>query len=148
VMKRVLKFTVIGWILLNVVISGVGIALRFFVKVREDPEDDDVSLPAVFGSRDFVSEATSLNYVRVVIYCGGVRMDLSSAQIAPQGLEIKATKIMGGIDIIVPTGCRVDLRPTTVMGGTIAPTPEEDLPDDAPEITVRCMTLMGGLKVR
>ena len=147
-MKRFLKFLIVGYVLLNVVIVGVGLVLKRMIRVEDDPREDDLSLSAIFGGVDFVSEASSLKYARVFAYAGGVEADFSGATFAENGVDVEATTIMGGIDIVVPRGCRVTLEARTLMGGTAGPRQEEELPDDAPELRVRCTTLMGGLNVR
>jgi hypothetical protein len=147
IMKRVLKLTVIGFILLNVAIVGIGVAFKRMVRIEDDPLDDELSLAAVLGGVEFQSRATALSYARVVAYAGGAIVDLSEANIAPGGLNVEAITIMGGVDITVPRNCHVILEATTVMGGSEGPMLEDELPADAPEIRVRCTTIMGGLMV-
>ncbi|WP_027019147.1 DUF1707 SHOCT-like domain-containing protein [Corynebacterium sputi] len=85
---------------------------------------------------------------------GGNEIDLRDARFETGDITIDAYTLMGGIQIIVPEGVRVECNGLGLMGGyavnvdksaSVSPT---DLPPDAPVVRVRGVALMGGVEVR
>ena len=77
---------------------------------------------------------------------GGADIDLSRAQIPPDGLHISALAIFGGLDIIVPRGVRVQVKGMGVFGGFDNSCDEGENPD-APLVVVEGLAVFGGVDV-
>src|SRR6185503_11365098 len=56
-------------------------------------------------------------HLKVVAVMGGVELDLSQARLAPGVTEIDVYALMGGVDVIVPRGVRVEALGFAVLGG-------------------------------
>ena len=80
---------------------------------------------------------------------GGCLLDLRDAVMPPGVTEVFAIAVMGGVEIIVPPGLRVETSGLGIMGGfdhrQDAPYPT-DL--DAPVLRVSGIALMGGVDVK
>jgi hypothetical protein len=86
--------------------------------------------------------ATDLLHVALI---GGADLDLSAATIPPAGITITKASLVGGLDLTVPDGVRVELRGLTLFGAQhVSPGPAAP---DAPVIRIRHFGLVGGLRV-
>lgn len=79
---------------------------------------------------------------------GGSELDFREA-LLPEGVtEVTAIAVMGGIEIIVPPGVRVETAAMAVMGGVEDTTegPEYDT-ESTPVIRVKGLACMGGIEI-
>jgi hypothetical protein len=76
---------------------------------------------------------------------GGSDLDLRHATFPSGEAKVTAIAIMGGADIWVPEGARVELSGFSLMGGNDNLVPPGG---DGPLIRVRAWSLMGGIDVR
>lgn len=85
--------------------------------------------------------------LKVVAAMGGVELDLRQARFAPGLTEIECFAVMGGVDIIVPAGIRVEAMGMAVMGGfeTNAGDATATSPD-LPFIRLSGLAVMGGVE--
>jgi DUF1707 SHOCT-like domain len=83
-----------------------------------------------------------------VAMMGGCSLDLRAAQLSAPVITINVVAIMGGVEVIVPPGVRVEMHGLPLMGGWSNHVPDAELPPDAPEVHVRGFALMGGVEVR
>jgi hypothetical protein len=84
-----------------------------------------------------------------VAVMGGVGLDLRGAVLSAQVTTITAVAFMGGVEITVPPGIRVDMHGFGFMGGVDnRAEPEMDLPLDAPVLRVNGYAFMGSVEVR
>jgi len=87
--------------------------------------------------------------LRVVAIMGGVQLDLREAELPPGVTEIRAFIFMGGLDVRVPPGVRLETDGVAIMGGF-----EEKLLDagatgrDAPVVRVTGIAIMGGVSAQ
>jgi predicted membrane protein len=79
---------------------------------------------------------------------GGVELDLRHATLAPDGAEVDATAIMGGVDLIIPRDWRVTVRGTPILGGVSNLAEGSSLPDDAPRLRVDALAILGGVEIK
>ena len=79
---------------------------------------------------------------------GGVKIDLRQAIIRSPVVDIRATALMGGIDIIVPEGIPVEVYGTVLMGGCSNRVRGELALPGAPVVRVHAAGLWGGVDVR
>ena len=85
-------------------------------------------------------------------FFGGVDIDLTGVALQSRTTTIEAVGVFGGVDVYIPEGFRVHVSGVGLFGGhdlkvengAIHP---NDLPVDAPEITVNCYSLFGGVDV-
>lgn len=84
--------------------------------------------------------------LRVVAFMGGVQLDLREAELPPGVTEIRAFIFMGGLDVRVPPGVRLETDGVAIMGGF-----EDKLFDpgaasrDAPVVRITGIAIMGGV---
>lgn len=87
--------------------------------------------------------------MRALAIMGGVHLDLRDATLTGAVTEISALAIMGGVDITVPPGVRLEVDGLAVMGGF---DDQSGFPaiarHDAPVIRVTGLALMGGVVTR
>jgi hypothetical protein len=81
-------------------------------------------------------------------FWGGVELDLRAATLTQQVTTINVIVIMGGADVIVPPGVRVEVDGVPIMGGADEKVEDEDLPSTAPLVRVRYLAVMGGVSIR
>jgi hypothetical protein len=78
---------------------------------------------------------------------GGVNLDLSAAQLPPEGLTITKVSLIGGVSLIVPAGVRVESSGFALFGGRDIEA-DSAAPATGPVVRVRHFGLAGGVKVR
>jgi hypothetical protein len=85
-----------------------------------------------------------------VAVMGGTVLDLRDAAIGSRPQRVTAIAVMGGVDVVVPEGTRVELRGVPVMGCTKngVPSHGDALSLAEPVVRVRALALMGGVKVQ
>ena len=78
---------------------------------------------------------------------GGTDLDFRQATFATGTVSVRLLALMGGVDIVVPPGVRVEWGGIALMGGVS--TPERDTPPapDAPVIRLTGLVCMGGVDV-
>jgi hypothetical protein len=81
-------------------------------------------------------------------FMGSVELDLRTAVLSSQVTTITAVAIMGGVEIVVPPGIRVESGGFGFMGGWDNRTTDERLGPDAPVLRVRGVAFMGGVEIR
>lgn len=77
---------------------------------------------------------------------GGIELDLVDAAVAP-GAYLVLRAFMGGIDVVVPSGWRVEVMGRSVMGGVANLTDPDSLGDDTPVLLVDALAVMGGIEI-
>jgi uncharacterized protein DUF1707 len=85
-----------------------------------------------------------------VAVMGGTVLDLREAAIGSRPQCVTAIAVMGGVDVVVPPGTRVELRGVPVMGATKnrVPSDGDELAPVQPVVRVRALALMGGVEVK
>jgi class 3 adenylate cyclase len=86
--------------------------------------------------------------VRAFAFWGGAKLDLREAELDEPAVTIRATAIMGGIDIIVPDGVDVDMTGVAIMGGKECRVKDGPRRPGAPLVRVRVFAFWGGVSVR
>ncbi len=112
--------------------------------------------PGPGGSRwvvSIMSGATRTGAWRVAERCtvlnvmGGSDVDLSGAELAGDEVTVTVFSLMGGGDVYVPEGVRVEVSDFGFMGGNdVEASPRE--PSSGPVIRLRLISIMGGSSVR
>jgi hypothetical protein len=89
-------------------------------------------------------------HFKVSAVMGGVELDLRHARIAPGVTEIEVFVLMGGVEIVVPRGVRVEAMGAVAMGGfeVSAGDAPADTDPSQPVIRLTGLVLMGGVEAR
>lgn len=82
-------------------------------------------------------------------FMGGVELDFREAVMGPGVTELQVLAVMGGVEIIVPPGMRVQSHGIALMGGFDHVEDVRDAADDpeAPLLRITGVGLMGGVDV-
>ena len=78
---------------------------------------------------------------------GGMNLDLREAQLTAPEVVVTAVSVIGGVNLIVPPGIRVEVDHFGLVGGRNIDTDETPEPD-APTVRLRAFAIIGGVKVR
>jgi hypothetical protein len=85
---------------------------------------------------------------KVVVVAGGVELDLRNATLGPGVTEIEIFCLMGGVEVIVPHGVRVEALGFAVMGGFEASAGDTRADPSQPVIRLSGLAVMGGVEAR
>jgi Domain of unknown function (DUF1707)/Cell wall-active antibiotics response 4TMS YvqF len=85
-------------------------------------------------------------HVVVVSVIGGTELDLSQAELAAREVTLTQVSLLGGAEISVPAGIRVQASGFSLIGGTTMEGGPEPGPT-APTVHVRAFSLIGGLRI-
>lgn len=106
-------------------------------------------LVAVMGGNVRKGSWAVPRHLKVVAIMGGVDLDLRHAVLGPGVTDIEVLAVMGGVQILVPAGVRVETMGVSIMGGfdasagdTIGTNP------DQPVIRISGFAVMGGVEAR
>ncbi|MFD7918405.1 DUF1707 domain-containing protein [Streptomyces sp. NPDC059740] len=80
-------------------------------------------------------------------FLGGGELDLREAVFSEPESVIRVTAVLGGVNIVVPPGLRVDVRGVGVMGGFDEQASADPGDPDAPLVVVTGLALLGGVSV-
>lgn len=86
--------------------------------------------------------------VKALAFWGGCIVDLRGAELTEPVLHISAVAIMGGVEIIVPDGVRVEVDGLPIMGGIERRIKDVPTLPGTPLIKVRAFAFWGGVTVR
>lgn len=87
--------------------------------------------------------------LRVVAVMGGVQLDLREAELPPGVTEIRAFIFMGGLDVRVPPGVRLETDGVAIMGGFEDRMDESSVTSrDAPIVRITGIAIMGGVAAK
>jgi hypothetical protein len=83
-----------------------------------------------------------------VAFMGSVVLDLRGAVLSARVTSITAAAVMGGIEIIVPPGMRVDTHGFGFMGAWDNRVLDSEAPSDAPLLRVGGFAFMGSVEIK
>lgn len=90
---------------------------------------------------------------------GGVQLDLRKAEIPNHDVTLEITTLLGGVDMIVPEGLKVQCHGTTILGGMhmfgrdhggVISTHQgsnDAASHEGPTVRVHCTAILGGVKI-
>ena len=78
---------------------------------------------------------------------GGCLIDLTKASLESPESTIHVLAVMGGVQIFVPPGLRVNIHSSPILGGISKKVKDEHLPENAPTITIFAKAIMGGIEI-
>ncbi|VAV92926.1 hypothetical protein MNBD_ACTINO01-1733 [hydrothermal vent metagenome] len=143
---RSLKNILIVWLgAVAAAVVSVFIARRV-VPVYGDETNNEFSIVAAMSGQSFESKAENLREGRVLALFGGVELDLVGAAIG-NGATIILHAVLGGIDVIVPPGWRVEAITNEMLGGIGNRTNPDGQDDDAPLLLIDATAVLGGIEI-
>ena len=88
-------------------------------------------------------------HLTVLAMLGGVELDLRRARFAAQEVVLTINAFMGGAQVIVGPGTRVQLEGTGIMGGYSGPSGlvDADLDESSPVVRIKGVAIWGGVSV-
>ena len=128
------------------VLGMAQLAKRIIPEVGQ-PDSDLFQVVSILDGRKWVSTADRLRSGTVITAMGGSEIDLRRAALDEPGAHLRLVTIMGGVEVRVPSGWRVVSRARAFMGANDVKRALDDLPGDAPVLTIDGATLMGGVAV-
>ncbi len=101
----------------------------------------------ILGSTDKEGEWIVPNKLRVVNVLGGNRIDLREAQLASGVTEIVVTAVLGGVEILIPPGVRVECDGWSVLGSFDSVESTSGSDPNAPVVRIRGGAILGGIEI-
>jgi len=96
---------------------GTAIVAKLMLKSNAGEETQEIDLVTIFGGDNLVSSADPFYGGKILTMFGGTVLDLRKATPAPTGIYLDVLAWMGGINIVVPQGWRVDFTGKAMFGG-------------------------------
>ena len=113
-----------------------------------DEVRDRQMVVAIMGGAERRGAWTPPRQLSVVAVMGGVELDFREARFGAEGTEIYLFALMGGAEIIVPPGVRVETQLVPIMGGVEHRGGDGTLPPPgAPTLRISGVALMGGVEI-
>jgi hypothetical protein len=87
--------------------------------------------------------------LNIFVMMGGAELDLRQAKFAAREVVISINAFMGGAEVIVGPGTRVQMEGTGIMGGYSGPSGlvEADLDESSPVVRIKGVAIWGGVSV-
>lgn len=87
-------------------------------------------------------------HVNALAFWGGCHLDFRGAEWSGPVVHVTAVAIMGGIEIVVPEGVRVEVRRTPIMGGVHRRIRHVPVLPGTPVVRIKALAFWGGVVVR
>lgn len=131
-----------------VLLIGIGLLLLSGLwRRRREQEHRDNSL-VMFGGTKIKDRSEHFTHADVSAIFGGATLDLREAHVDREA-TVEALAVFGGVDVLVPTGWRVSVDGTPILGGVEDKTEDgADLSPEAPLLTVHGTAIFGGVDVK
>jgi hypothetical protein len=104
-------------------------------------------LIAVMGGHDRKGWWRVAPVCTVVNIMGGSDIDLNDAELSERVTQLNVYSLMGGGDVYIPHGVRVQVSNFALMGGNDVELGDEAAPAGAPAVRIRLVSIMGGTTV-
>ena len=124
---------------------GTALVAKFMLKSNAGAETQEIDLVTVFGGENLVSSADPFYGGKILTMYGGTVLDLRKVTPAPTGIYLDVLLWMGGVDLVVPLGWRVDFTGKVLFGGFDDATQTTADPD-APMVRIGGIILCGRLR--
>ncbi|MBO0744090.1 MAG: hypothetical protein J2P43_03645, partial [Candidatus Dormibacteraeota bacterium] len=112
------------------------------------PVSSSAPMVAILSSHDEKGSSHLAQETQAVAVMGGVNLDLREATVSGPVTVIRGFALMGGIDIRVPPGIRVETRCIPIMGGCDVKLRGRPPRQDAPVLRLELALIMAGVNVR
>jgi hypothetical protein len=84
----------------------------------------------------------------VVNVLGGSELDLSSAELASESVELRVVSVLGGAEITLPQGMNVEISQFALLGGNGVDVGDEHPDPGGPVVHLRLISILGGAEIR
>lgn len=144
----IIDFDLILKLLLPIVLVIIGVSLIFKKKYEslEKNKKEDNEYFACFSSQTIDYSKTELNTLELTALFGGIKSDLRNT-IIKDDIYINAGAFFGGIDIIVPEGVKVKVKPFALFGGVETKKLKAN-EKEKPVIYVNATCVFGGIDIK
>lgn len=102
---------------------------------------------AVMGGSERKGRWTPPRYMKLFTMMGGASLDFREAVFGAPEIHISMITLMGGVEIIVPPGYRVEWNGMAIMGGFDGGDPGRPPDPGAPVIRISGLAMMGGAEI-
>ena len=102
---------------------------------------------SVWGSTERKGAWTPPRRLTALSVMGGTELDFREAEFATREVSVRVVAVMGGVDVIVPPGVRVEWAGIALMGGVSTPERMNPPAADAPVVRISGLVCMGGVDV-
>ncbi|WP_396199773.1 DUF1707 domain-containing protein [Gemmatimonas sp.] len=103
---------------------------------------------AIMGGFDRSGSWIVPRHLRVVAVMGGGQLDLREAKLGAGTTEIEILTFWGGVEILVPSGVRVEVTGMAVMGGFSVRGAQASEDPNAPVLRISGLAVMAGVDVK
>jgi len=103
---------------------------------------------SILGGHDRRGHWRLARTATVLNVLGGSDIDLCEVELSGLETQLNVYSVMGGCEVRVPAGARVEVTKFALMGGNDVDLGDERPPAGAPLIRIRLLTVMGGTSVR
>jgi len=111
------------------------------------PVQENDLVVSIWGATERKGSWVPPRQLTAVTVMGGTDLDFRQATFATETVSIRLLALMGGVDIVVPPGVRVEWGGIALMGGVTMPEPGTAPAPDAPVIRLSGLVCMGGVDV-
>jgi hypothetical protein len=127
------------------VLVAAGVAIALVGVEREDGQEYFLRQSAILRERRFTSDAKSLRHGRARAFLGHLELDLREAKFRDPRADLDVTAVCGHVDILVPRGYKVDLKPPVGLAVRAIEPPPAPVAgtEGARLLTVRVFALFG-----
>ena len=104
------------------------------------------TMVAIMSGADRKGQWTPPRHLNCLALMGGATVDFREARFGEPVVEVTVAAFMGGVEILVPPGVRVESNGFAIMGGFAHFT--QDAGPDAPVIKVNGLACMGAVEIK
>lgn len=112
------------------------------------PLNSSGPMVAILGSHEAKGSSHLAQETQAMAVMGGVELDLREATVSGPVTVIRGFAFMGGIEIRVPPGIRVETRCVPIMGGCDIKLRGRPARQDAPVLRLELVLFMAGVEVK
>lgn len=110
--------------------------------------DTNQVVVAIMGGVERKGSWTPPENLYVVAVMGGTLLDFREAQLGPGVTTVNVLALMGGVEIVVPPGLRVESHGVGIMGGFGHATRRAEPAEDGPVLRITGAAIMGGVEIK
>jgi hypothetical protein len=103
---------------------------------------------AIFGGATRKGSWHADSVIDVLTVFGGAELDFRDAVLPGKEVTLRATSVLGGIEITVPPEMRVIDNGTAILGGREIKGGPEEVGPDSPVLRIEGICVLGGIEVR
>jgi len=112
------------------------------------PVSEHAFVLSVMGGSERKGHWTPPRKLTVLALMGGALLDFRDARFATQEVDVTIVAVMGGAEVVVPPGVRVEWNGVAIMGGVGGSEPSRPTDPAAPRIRINGLVLMGGVEIK